>query len=323
MPLFSELRHLHGKVMKKIVFLDAATLGEDISLAPVAALGELTTYPYTAREEIADRVRDCDILIVNKIITDKEVIDAAPNLRLICEAATGTNNIDIPYAESKGIAVRNVAGYSTDSVTQVTLAMMLALSCHLPYYDSFVKDGSYSRSRIFSDMSRTWSELKGQRYGIIGLGTIGSKVASFAEALGMEVVYYSTNGRAHSDRYRMLPLEELMSSCDIISVHAPLNEKTANLVTYDMLALCKPEAKIINIGRGGIINEEDLVRALNANLIQGAAIDVFSKEPLPADSPYFKVEDKTKIILVPHIGWTSTEARNLLVKKIAENIMSI
>lgn len=307
----------------KIVFLDAATLGEDISLQPLAELGDFTAYPFTDRCDIAERIKDCEVLIINKILVNQEVVDAAPNLKLICEAATGTNNIDIAYAESKGIPVKNVAGYSTESVAQVTMALILNLSCHLTYYDDFVKRGSYSNGRLFSDMSRVWGELKGQRLGIIGLGTIGSKVASYAEMFGLEVVYYSTNGMAHSDKYEMLSLDELMRSCDFISVHAPLNDKTSNLITYEKLSLCKQSAKVINIGRGGIINEEDLVKALNDNLISGAGVDVFSKEPLPADSPFFKIEDMTKIILAPHIGWTSIEARKLLVKKVAENIKSL
>ncbi|MGM9773743.1 MAG: D-2-hydroxyacid dehydrogenase [Candidatus Egerieousia sp.] len=307
----------------KIVFLDAATLGEDISLQPLAELGDFTAYPFTDRCDIAERIKDCEVLIINKILVNQEVVDAAPNLKLICEAATGTNNIDIAYAESKGIPVKNVAGYSTESVAQVTMALILNLSCHLTYYDDFVKRESYSNGRLFSDMSRVWGELKGQRLGIIGLGTIGSKVASYAEMFGLEVVYYSTNGRAHSDKYEMLSLDELMRSCDFISVHAPLNDKTSNLITYEKLSLCKQSAKVINIGRGGIINEEDLVKALNDNLISGAGVDVFSKEPLPADSPFFKIEDMTKIILAPHIGWTSIEARKLLVKKVAENIKSL
>ncbi len=308
---------------RKIVFLDAATLGGDISLQPLAELGNFTAYPFTERRDIPERVKDCEVLVVNKVVVDKELIDAAPKLRLICEAATGTNNIDIPYAESKGIPVRNAAGYSTESVAQVTLAMMLNLSCHLTYYDDFVKNGSYSKGRLFSDMSRVWGELGGLKLGIIGLGTIGSKFAAFSEMSGMKVVFYSTAGKAHSDKYEMLPLDDLMRSCDFISVHAPLNARTGNLITYEKLALCKPDAKIINIGRGGIINEEGLVRALNDNLIAGAGVDVFSKEPLPADSPFFSIIDKTKIILAPHIGWTSIEARRLLVKKVAENIKSL
>ncbi|MBR0314586.1 MAG: hydroxyacid dehydrogenase, partial [Bacteroidales bacterium] len=198
--------------------------------------------------------------------------------------------------------------------------MLLGLSCHTAYYDNKVKSGEYTRGNLVSDVTRKWGELSGQRLGIIGLGTIGSRVAALAEGFGMEVCYYATSGKPHSDKYRSLSLEELLKTSDFISVHAPLNDRTDNLVTYEKLKLCKPTAKVINIGRGGIINEEDLVKALNDNLIEGIGIDVFSKEPIPETSPYLKIEDKTKAILLPHIGWTSKEARTLLVSKIAENI---
>ena len=304
----------------KITFLDAASIGEDVALEPVARLGELVTYPFTAPEEVEQRVKDCDVLITNKVQIRQREIDAAPRLKLICVAATGTNNVDIEYATSKGIPVKNVAGYSTQSVAQVTMAMLLSLSCHTGYYDNKVKSGEYSRGKLVSDVERKWMELAGQRLGIVGLGTIGSRVAELASAFGMEVVYYSTSGKPHSDKYRHLPLEELLATSDFISVHAPLNALTLNLIDYSKLKLCKSSAKLINIGRGGIINEEDLVRALNEEIIEGIGVDVFSKEPLPESSPYFKIKDKTKALLLPHIGWTSREARTLLVAKIAENI---
>ncbi len=304
----------------KIVFLDAASIGEDVSLEPISSLGELVTYPFTSAEQVEERIEDCDILIINKVQIGRQQIDWGKSLKLICIAATGTNNVDLEYAASKGIPVKNVAGYSTESVAQVTVAMLLGLSCHTTYYDNKVKSGNYTEGNLVSDVTRKWSELHGRRLGIIGLGTIGSRVAALAEAFGMEVCYYATSGKPHSDKYQCLSLEELLKTSDFISVHAPLNEKTKNLITYNKLALCKKTAKVINIGRGGIINEEDLVKALNNNLIEGIGIDVFSKEPIPADSPYFNIEDKTKAILLPHIGWTSKEARTLLVAKIAENI---
>lgn len=306
----------------KIVFLDAASIGEDVSLEPIARLGELVTYPFTSPEHVEERIGDCDVLIINKVQIRKQQIDWGRNLKLICIAATGTNNVDMEYAASKGIPVKNVAGYSTESVAQVTMAMMLGLSCHTTYYDNKVKSGEYTRGNLVSDVARKWGELHGQRLGIIGLGTIGSRVASLAEGFGMEVCYYATSGKPHSDKYPSLSLEELLKISDFISVHAPLNDRTLNLVTYDKLRLCKKTAKVINIGRGGIINEEDLVKALNDNLIEGIGIDVYSKEPIPEDSPYLKIEDRTKAILLPHIGWTSKEARILLVSKIAENIES-
>lgn len=304
----------------KIVFLDADTIGSDISLSPISNLGEFTTYPFTKPDEVFDRIKDADVIITNKVIIGKEQVDAAPKLKLICVAATGTNNVDIPYANSKGIPVKNAIGYSTESVVQITFAMVLTMVCKMSYFDNAVKSGNYSKGPSFTDVSKCFFELKGKKYGVIGLGNIGSKVARIAQAFGMEVVYYSTSGTAHSNEFKNVSLEELMQTCDVISVHAPLNERTNNLITYKYLKLMKPTAYIFNLGRGGIINEADIVQALNENLLAGAGIDVFCKEPLPLDSPYLKVNDPDKILLTPHIGWASKEARACLIDKIAENI---
>ena len=306
--------------MRKIVFLDSDTIGEDISLEPISSLGEFIKYPYTRPEEVFERIKECDVIITNKVVIGKEQIDAAPNLKLICVAATGTNNVDIPYANSKGIPVKNAVGYSTESVVQVTFTILLSLVGQLPYFDNAVKGGNYSKGLSFTDVSKVFWELKGKKYGIIGLGNIGSKVAAIAKAFGMDVVYYATSGVAQSDEYEAVPLERLMGECDVISVHCPLNERTNNLITYKELSMMKKSAYIINLGRGGIINEADLVQALNENLLAGAGVDVFTKEPLEAGSPYFCIKDMSKIILTPHIGWASQEARKCLVDKIAENI---
>lgn len=306
--------------MTEIVFLDADTVGNDVSLDLIKKSGNLITYPYTAPADVFERIKGCEVLIVNKVMIGKEQIDAAPNLKLICVAATGTNNIDIPYAASKGIPVKNAVGYSTESVVQVTFAMVLQLVGQMPYFDQAVKSKNYSNGTSFTDVTRCFWELKGKKYGIIGLGNIGSRVAQIATAFGMEVVYYSTSGNPHSDQYQAVSLEQLMTECDVISIHAPLNERTNNLITYDKLKLMKPSAYIINMGRGGIINEADLVRALDENLLAGAGVDVFTKEPLPLDSPYLHLKNPSKIVLTPHIGWASREARICLVGKIAENI---
>ncbi len=307
----------------KIVFLDAGTMGKDVSLDPIAEFGKLTTYEYTAPEEIITRAAGCDVLIVNKIKIGRKEIDAMPGLRIICEAATGTDNIDVEYATSKGIPVKNVKGYSSESVVQLTFTILLAVAGQIGYFDSAVKSGNYSKSNCFTDVSRAFLELSGKRYGIIGLGNIGGRVAEVAKAFGMDVVYYPTSGKPHSEKYPAVYLDEMMRTCDIISVHAPMNDNTRNLITYEKLALMKPTAFILNLGRGGIINEADLVRALNDNKLAGAGIDVFTKEPLPLDSPYMNVNDKSKIILTPHIGWCSREARMRLVEGIAANISSL
>ncbi|MBE6230238.1 MAG: D-2-hydroxyacid dehydrogenase [Bacteroidales bacterium] len=306
--------------MRKIVFLDADTIGADIDMSPISSLGEYTSYPYTKPEEVFERIQDCDVLIVNKVIMGKEQIDAAPNLKLICVAATGTNNIDIPYANSKGVIVKNAIGYSTDSVVQITFSLVMALVNQVAYFDDAVKSGKYSNGRLFTDVSKIFWQLKGKKYGVVGLGNIGSRVAKIAQAFEMDVVYYPTSGVAHSDEFKAVSLDELMQECDIVSIHAPLNERTNDLIKYEHLKQMKKSAYIINLGRGGIINEADLVQALNENLIAGAGVDVFTKEPLPKDSPYFNIKDMSKVILTPHIGWASQEARTCLVEKIAENI---
>jgi len=304
----------------KIVFLDSATIGSDVSLKPLEDLGDFTCYPSTLPEQVAERVKDADVLIVNKVLTGKNEIDAAPNLKLICVAATGMNNVDIPYANSKGIPVKNAVAYSTDSVAQITFSLVLALISKLGYFDNHVKSGEYCKSSHYTCTDRTFFELKGKNFGIIGMGTIGKRVAEIATVFGANVSYYSTNGVPHCKEYPSVTLDELLAKSDIISVHAPLNDKTKNLISLNELRKMKTGAFIVNMGRGGIINEEDLVKALNFNLIAGAGIDVYENEPLPADHPYLGINNMENIILTPHIGWASVEARKLLVKKIAENV---
>lgn len=303
----------------KIVFLDSATMG-DVSFAPISSLGDLTCYPVSSREEALARAADAEVLIVNKVKVDKELIDSAPHLKLICEAATGVNNIDMEYAASRGIPVRNAVGYSTDSVVQTTFMVILSLVGRCRYFDDFVKSGEYSRSEIFTDVSKMFFELKGKRMGIVGLGNIGSKVAEISEAFGMQVSYFSTSGTSHSKKYPSVALDELMSQSDIISVHAPYNERTAGLIGEKELRMMKPGAYIVNMGRGGIIDEAALASVIDEGKIAGAGVDVFTAEPLPADNPLMKVRNKDRLILTPHIGWASVEARERLVGMIAANI---
>lgn len=303
----------------KIVFLDAATMG-DVSFSPISALGDLECFQASDREEALQRVKDAEVLIINKIKVDKELVDAAPKLRLICEAATGVNNIDLEYAASKGIPVRNAVGYSTDSVVQMTFMMILSLVGRCRYFDDFVKSGEYSRSGLFTDVSTMFFELRGKRLGIIGLGNIGGNVAKVGEAFGMNVSYFSTSGTSHSKDYPSVDLDTLMSSSDIISIHAPYNERTAGLVGAEQLRKMKSTAYIVNMGRGGIIDEAALAEAIDGGWIAGAGVDVFTAEPLPADNPLLKVRNRDRLILTPHIGWASIEARERLVAMIADNI---
>ena len=303
----------------KIVFLDASTMG-DVSFAAIEELGELVCYPTSTPEEAIERVRDCEVLIINKVQVTKQLIDAAPSLKLICESATGVNNIDLEYAESKGIPVRNAVGYSTDSVVQATFMHILSIAGEGPYYDDCVKSGRYSKMPMFTDPSVCWTELAGKRMGIVGMGNIGSKVAKISEAFGMKVSYFSTSGTGHCSLYPCLSIEELMSTSDVISIHAPLNERTLGLIGEKELAMMKPSAMIINMGRGGIIDENALADAISNEKIAGAALDVYVSEPLPANNPLLHTTHPERLRLAPHSAWASTEARTRLVAQIAANI---
>ena len=303
----------------KIVFLDAATMG-DVSFAPIEQLGELVCYDRSTPEEALERVGDCEVMIINKVKVTPELIDAAPKLRLICEAATGVNNIDLAYAAQKGIPVRNAMGYSTDSVVQATFMHILSLVGNAPYFDKVVKSGDYSASGLFTDVSVNWWELAGKTIGIIGLGNIGSRVAKVAEAFGMKVCYYSTSGTSHCKDYPSLPLDELMETADVISIHAPLNERTDGLIGERELQLMKKSAFIVNMGRGGIVNEAALAKAIDEEIIAGAALDVFVTEPLPQDNPLLHTRHPERLRLAPHVAWASAQARTRLTAIIAENI---
>ena len=303
----------------KMTFLDAATLG-DVSFAPIERLGELVCWPVSTPAEALERVADCDVLIVNKVKVTSWLIDAAPRLRLICEAATGVNNIDLDYAASKGIPVRNVAGYSTESVVQSTFMHILSLVGKLPYYDWKVKSGRYSWSGLFTDVSMPFFELSGKTMGIVGMGTIGHRVAEVARAFGMDVIYYSTSGTSHCTDYPSVSLERLMSDSDVVSVHAPLNEKTSGLIGEKELSLMKPHAVIVNMGRGGIVDEAALARAVDEGVIAGAGMDVYTAEPMNVRNPLSLARHQERLSLTPHTAWASVEARRRLVDMIADNI---
>ena len=303
----------------KIVFLDAATLG-DVSFEPFERLGEFIKYDNSTPQEALERVKDVDVLLINKVLVNKELIDAAENLKLICISATGVNNIDVEYAASKGIPVRNVVGYSTDSVAQTSFMHILSLVGGCPYFNHSVKSGEYSRSGMFTDPKWNWWELAGKTIGIIGMGNIGQKVAGIAEAFGMKVCYYSTSGTSHCKEYPSLPLEQLLAESDIVSIHAPLNDKTLNLIGRKELELMKPTAYLINAGRGAIVVEKELADAVDEGVIAGAGMDVFVTEPIPEDHPYLTMRHPERMSVSPHTAWASIEARKRLVELMALNI---
>ena len=306
--------------MDEIVFLDVDTIGKVNNLKLLGKLGKLDIFETTEPSQVVERCLGKEIVITNKVEITAEIMSQLPDLRLICVAATGINNVDLNYAKQRGIEVKNVSGYSTDSVAQLTFTMLLYLINRPAYYDNYVKSGAYARSHSFTHHDEPFWELKGKRIGIIGLGTIGRQVARIAESFGMEVVFYSTSGRNNHISYKRFELDDLLKSSDVISIHAPLTTKTEGLITYEKMKLMRPCAILLNLGRGGIIVEKDLARALDENLIGAAGIDVLEQEPIAADNPLLKIYDRDKLLITPHMAWASREARELLVEKIARNI---
>ena len=270
--------------MAKICILDAKTLGGDADFRVFDKFGEVVVYDITSPENVVERIQDCDIIITNKVVLNGSNLQHAPQVKLICVSATGTNNIDLRYTQNRNIAVCNVAGYSTGSVVQHTYAMLFYLLESLAYYDAYVKSGAYAESSIFTHLDRPFWELCNKTWGIVGLGTIGRAVAGVAREFGCKIIYYSTSGANDNPDYTRVELEELLQTADIVSIHAPLNERTFNLLQYERLQLMQSHAIILNLGRGGIVNEADLARALDEGLIGGAALDVLTKEPIDRKS---------------------------------------
>jgi glycerate dehydrogenase len=304
----------------KICILDASTLGEDVDLSALKKFGEVLVYDITAPENVVERIKDSEIIVTNKVVLNRSTLEQSPQVKLICVTATGTNNIDLEYTRRKSITVTNVAGYSTNSVVQHTFAMLFYLLESLPYYDSYVKSGHYAESKIFTHLDRPFYELHGKTWGIIGLGTIGRAVAGVAQAFGCQVIYYSTSGKNDNPDYTRADLVDLLQTADIISIHAPLNERTLNLLDYERLQLMKPHAILLNMGRGGIVNEAGLARTLDEGVIGGAALDVLEREPVYKENPLLKVKQRDRLFITPHIAWASREARNTLLKEIVNNI---
>lgn len=309
-----------GETNMKIVFLDAKTLGEDIDLSAYDALGEVVKYGFTSPEEVAERVKDADVLIVNKVEINEQSIGNAENLKLVCVTATGTNILDKDYLEKRGIAWRNVAGYSTESVTQHTFALLFYLLEKIRYYDEYVKDEKYVNDTIFTHFGEHFNELNGKTWGIIGLGAIGRRVADIAKAFGAHVIYYSASGSAPQEGYEQVDFDTLLTTSDIVSVHAPLNEYTKDLMDKEVFAKMKKTAIFLNLGRGPIVVEQDLCDALESGTIAAAGLDVLCKEPMSASNPLLKIKDSKKLIITPHIAWASVEARNRLMQIIVGQI---
>ena len=297
----------------KIVFLDAKTIGEDIDLSGFDVLGEVVKYGFSTAEEARERSKDADVLILNKVQVNQKTIGEADHLKLVCVTATGTNNLDKEYLDKRGIAWRNVAGYSTESVAQHTFAMLFYLLEKLPYYDNYVKSEEYVNDVSFTHFAKAFHELSGMTYGIIGLGNIGRRVADIAKAFGCRVIYYSTSGRNSQPGYERVSFDELLEQSDIVSIHAPLDENTLGLMNKETFAKMKKSAILLNVGRGPIINEADLAEALNNKTIAAAGLDVLSVEPMQEDNPLRGIKDSERLLITPHIAWAGVEARNRLM----------
>lgn len=305
--------------MKRIVVLEKETLGE-LNFELLKAFGEVIVYERTTQKESAEKIKDANIVLVNKVELNESNLKYAKNLELICEVATGYNNIDIKYAKENNIAVTNVAGYSTQTVAQHTFAVLLQLFNKVNYYDNLVKSGEYSDLGLFTNLSEPFNDLSGKTWGIIGLGAIGKKVASIAKAFNCEVVYYSTSGKNNNNEYKKVNLDELLGASDIISIHAPLNENTNGLINYENIKKMKKSAILINVGRGPIVIDEDVAKAIDDEVIAGAALDVFAVEPIKRNNPLLHVKNKDRLILTPHVAWASVDARNRLLDEVVKNI---
>ena len=303
----------------KIVFLDEYTLG-GADLSAIRSLGDYVGYESTRPEEVVERAKDAEVVIVNKVILGAKEMDALPCLRLICVAATGVNNIDLAAAKERGISVRNAVGYSTHTVAEATLGSVLALLRQINYYDRYVKSGEYSASGEWVNFDRPTHRLWGKNWGVIGMGNIGREVARLAEAFGCKVAYASTSGAERKEDYERKDLDSLLAWADVISVHCPLNDLTRGLIDTEQIDLMKPTTLIVNVARGGIVVEEAIAKALDEGRLAGAAFDVYPSEPMPSTSPLLHIQVPDKLLLSPHNAWSAVESIENLVECIANNI---
>ncbi len=304
----------------KIVFLDRNTIGFDIDTSIFKEFGELEEHNSCAPSESKEYIKDADVVIFNKTIMNKDILETAPNVKLLCVTATGYDNIDLEYARSHSIAVCNVRGYSTPAVVQHTFALALYVLERISYYDNYVKSGEYCKAAGFSNFDEKYYELEGKTWGIIGLGNIGKGVARVASAFGCKVIYYSASGNNCSDEYERVEFDELLKESDIISIHCPLTDKTRGMMNLEAFKKMKKSAIIVNVARGPIVDEQALYTALTEDMIAGAGLDVLSKEPMSVDNPLAQYKDSRKLIITPHMAWASVEARTRCMEEIYKNI---
>lgn len=300
--------------MRKIVVLDAAGFGYGIDFYKFEKYGEVTIYETSTIEEAAERVRDAAIIITTKVPMNETTLTHATKLEMVCELATGIDNLDTEYLASRNIPYRNVVGYGTESVAQHTIALTLNLLEQLPFYMDYVKNGEYSKSESITNCEKPFHELSDMTWGIIGLGNIGRKVAQIAQAFGCHIIYYSTSGKNHSSDYEQVDWNTLLTTSDIITVHAPLNEQTRDLIKPEDFARMKKNCLLVNVARGPIVDENALANALTSHQIAGAGLDVLPVEPLPTSSPLYPLLADHNLIVTPHMAWGSLEARDKMVQ---------
>ena len=306
----------------KLVVLERNSVGTDIDVSGFEKFGQVTYYANTLADNTAERVKDADIIIANKVPLNESTLKDAPNVKLICLFATGFDNVDVEYCKNRGIKVANVTNYCTPAVAQHTLLLAMALSENLAFYEDYVKSGTYSAQERFSNFDKPFGELEGKTWGIVGMGSIGHKVAALAEAFGCQVIFYSASGRSTCTEYERVEFDDLLGRSDILSLHCPLSDRTRNLIDKEAFRKMKKSAVLINVARGPVVNGQDLYDALMAGEIAAAGLDVLEKEPMEKDNPLGKIKDSTKLIITPHMSWASTEARARLVGEVVKNIQA-
>lgn len=305
----------------KIVMLERHSVGTDVSVDDVNRLGDVKIYKNTSTpEEVIERVKDAEVIIANKAPLNESTLKDAPNIKLICELATGFDNVDISYCKKRGIQVSNVVNYSTEAVAQHTFALLFYVLEKLRHYDDYVKSGEYASQDRFSNFDIPFTEISGKTWGIIGMGNIGQKVASIAKAFGCRVVFYSVTGKSTVTEYEQVSFDELLKVSDILSLHCPLSDLTRGIINAEALKKMKDTAILINVARGPIVEDEALADALNEGIIAGAGLDVTGTEPMKESNPLSKIMDSDKLIITPHLAWASIEARNRCVEEVIKNI---
>lgn len=304
----------------KLVILERNSAGTDVDVSCFEKFGEVTCYPNTVAANTAERVKDADIILANKAPLNESTLKDAPNVKLICLLATGFDNVDLAYCRSRGIKVTNVINYCTSTVAQHTLLLALALSEKIAFYDDYVKSGAYSAQDRFSNFDRTFYDLEGKTWGIIGMGTIGRRVAGLAQAFGCRVIFYSASVKSTCTDYKRVEFDTLLQESDILSLHCPLSDRTRGLINKDALSKMKETAILVNVARGPVVDTQALYDALVADQIAGAGLDVLEQEPMAKDNPLAQIKDSTKLIITPHMAWASLESRTHLVEEVAKNI---